>query len=126
MICFKGSRFVKINLRTTIRYNGQEYSSPDKLPADIRAAYLKATVSESVAINHILDKIVVNGHELATGRNDAVLLYDDIMRVIENNGAVTLPISETHGLTNRQIKAVILLLSAVAAIAVAVVAKVVS
>jgi hypothetical protein len=115
---------VKINLRTTIRYNGQEYASPDKLPADVRAAYLKATVSESLALNHVLDKIIVNGHELVAGRNDSVKLYDDIMRVIENNGAVTLPISETRGLTKRQMKA-LLLLSAFAAIALAVVAKVI-
>jgi hypothetical protein len=81
---------VSITLKTKIRYNGQEYSSPADLPPDIRQAYEKALHDGSV----VTRKFVING-ETFTGEDgmpaDVRKLCDDALQVIENNGEVTIP-----------------------------------
>ena len=39
---------MKLNVKTKIRYNGQEYSDPNQLPPEVRAAYQKAMRKRSV------------------------------------------------------------------------------
>jgi len=55
---------VNIRIKTKIRYNGQEYSTPAELPADARAAYEKALRSGSGVVAS--KKVVINGQEFAS------------------------------------------------------------
>jgi len=79
---------VSITLKSKIRYNGQEYSSPAQLPPEVRMAYEKALREVPTKIN-----FVFNGEHLAeTEMSPSVRkLCDDVMGVIENNGEVTIP-----------------------------------
>lgn len=113
---------MKASLRTKIRYHGQDYSSLEELPAAAREAYRKANASGTVALNHVLDKILLSGHRFGD-KGGIRWLYDDVMSVVENNGQVTLPSSSEPLLTKRQIKLIVAFVSALAVVAVAVVAK---
>ena len=80
---------MSITLKSKIRYNGQEYSSPAELPPDVRMAYEKALNEGTVK-----KKFVVNGDRFASENAmpaDLRKLCDDLMSVIENNGEVTIP-----------------------------------
>ena len=48
-----------------IHYHGQDYASFADLPAEAREAYRKASASGAVALNRLLDKILVGGHHFA-------------------------------------------------------------
>jgi hypothetical protein len=90
--CYQ-SPAVSVTLKTKIRYNGQEYSSPADLPPDVRQAYETALHQGSV----VSRKFVVNGQPFANEdamSADVRKLCDDAMEVIENNGQVTIPNSE--------------------------------
>jgi hypothetical protein len=82
---------VNIRIKSRIRYNGQEYSSPRELPAEVRDAYNRALRNPAVVTAH---KIIINGQEFA-GETDLPAgqkrLYDDVLALIQDNGAVTLP-----------------------------------
>jgi hypothetical protein len=119
--CFRERRDVNINVKTKIRVNGLEYSSPNELPPELREAYLRATMSGSASLNKCLDKIVLDGQELAINSMPARRVYEDIMSVIENNGHVTLPKFSEPLFTSRQIKVALVVVAAVAAAALAVV-----
>src|SRR5438128_8390382 len=54
---------MKINLKTKIKYNGQEYSSVEEMPPEARSAYEKAIAAESATIS---TKIVFNEREYAS------------------------------------------------------------
>ena len=54
---------MKINVKTKIKYKGQEYSSVDELPPEVRAAYEKAMATGGASFN---TKIVFNGQEYAS------------------------------------------------------------
>jgi hypothetical protein len=112
---------VKVSLRTKIRYHGQDYASLDELPAAAREAYQKSSASGAVALNHILDKILLYGPRFNDGGKTR-WLYDDVMSVVENNGRVTLPGSSEPFLTKRQTKIVVALVSALVVVG-AIVAK---
>jgi len=80
---------VSITLKTKIRYNGQEYSSPAELPPEVRMAYEKAL--HDPAANKFT---FVNGQKFASEDEmppDVRRLCDDVMSVIESNGEVTIP-----------------------------------
>jgi hypothetical protein len=86
--CFLFSA-VSITLKSKIRYNGQEYSSANELPAEVRAAY-----EQAMADGAVKKKIVLNGQEFPSEEAmppDVRKLCDDVMSVIENNGEVTIP-----------------------------------
>ena len=109
---------MKINVKTRIRYNGQEYSDPNQLPPDVRAAYDKAMAEELHR-----KKIVVNGREFADENEipeDVRRLYGDVMSVIENNGEVTLP---SGSLSKRQRQLVMLVLGGLILVGLLVVTK---
>ena len=93
---------VSITLKSKIRYNGQEYSSPAELPPDVRMAYEKALHSGAVK-----KKFVFNGEQFADEDAmpaDVRKLCDDVMGVIENNGEVTIPNGKSEPLlTKREI-----------------------
>ena len=89
MNCSLFASAVNITLKRTVRYDGQEYSSPAELPPEIRAAYEKALHEVPAKM-----KFVFNGEQLAdetTMPPSVRKLCDDIMGVIENNGEVTIP-----------------------------------
>ena len=90
MKCYQFASSVSITLKSKIRYNGQEYSSPSELPPEVRMAYEKALHEGHVKTR----KFVVNGQQFANDEAmppDIRKLCDDVMGVIENNGEVTLP-----------------------------------
>src|SRR5438132_3770109 len=83
---------VSVTVKSKIRYNGQEYSSPAELPPEVRAAYEKALHGGSVKT-----RFVFNGQQFANEESmpaDVRKLCDDVMGVIENNGEVTIPNGE--------------------------------
>jgi len=84
MKCYDFGPAVSITLKSKIRYNGQEYSSPAELPPEVRIAYEKALHDGAVR-----KRFVFNGEQFAN--EDAMpadirKLCDDVMGVIENNG----------------------------------------
>jgi hypothetical protein len=117
---------VKIGVKTKIRFNGQEYSSPRQLPPEVQAAYHQAAMSSSASLNKCLDKIILHGDEIPSDRHNGSHLYEDILSVVENNGSVTLPVSSESWPTRRQVKFALAVLGAAAAAACAVLAKSVS
>ena len=117
---------MKIGVKTKIRFNGQEYSSPRQLPPEVQAAYRQAAMSSPASLNKCLDKIILRGDENPSDRENAFRLYEDILSVVENNGSVTLPVSSEPWPTRRQIKVALVVLATAAAAAFAVLAKTVS
>ena len=100
--CYDLRLAVSITLKTKIRYNGQEYSSPADLPPDVRLAYERALREVPLQTN-----FVINGEQF---RNESAMpadvrkLYDDVIGVIENNGEVTIPNGKSDPLlTKREI-----------------------
>ena len=94
---------MSITLKSKIRYNGREYSSPAELPPDVRLAYERALHEGAVK-----KKFVVNGAQFASEDEmpaDVRKLCDDIMSVIENNGEVTIPNGQSRErlLTKREV-----------------------
>lgn len=86
---------MSVTLKTKIRYNGQEYSSPSELPPEVRMAYEKALHEGQVTRK--FTKFTINGQSF-TGEDampaDVRKLCDDVMESIENNGEVTIPNEE--------------------------------
>ena len=88
--CYQSASAVSVSVKSKIRYNGQEYSSPADLPPDVRVAYERA-LHDGVSIKK---RFVVNGQSFASEEempSDIRKLCDDVMSVIENNGEVTIP-----------------------------------
>ena len=91
---------MSITLKTRIRYNGQEYSSPAELPPDVRLAYEKALHDPSTK-----KFTFINGQKFANEEAmppDVRKLCDDVMGVIENNGEVTIPNGKTEPLLTKR------------------------
>ena len=82
---------VNIRIKSKIRFNGQEYSSPRELPAEARAAYEKAMRAPAIVTSH---RIIINDQEFAGETDlpaDQKRIYDDVLALIQDNGEVTLP-----------------------------------
>lgn len=109
---------MNISVKTKVRFNGQEYSSPDQLPPEAQAAYRKACMAGPVSLHQCLDKIVLNGKHIEGNPAAGRRLYEDIMSVVENNGHVTLPVSSEPLLTSRRVKVTLAVLAAATAVAV--------
>ena len=54
---------MKIDVKTKIKHKGQEYSSVEELPPEVRAAYEKAMAMGDASVS---TKIVFNGQEYAS------------------------------------------------------------
>ena len=117
---------MKINVKTKIRYKGQEYSSPDELPPEVRSSYEKALAGAAKS------KIVINGREFDSENempNDMRNFYDDVINLVQNNGEVTLPVvsrSSDPVITKRQTKLILVVAGALILAAVMIVAKSIS
>jgi hypothetical protein len=118
MKCYDFCPAVSITLKSKIRYNGQEYSSPAELPPEVRIAYEKALHDGAVK-----KKFVFNGEPFANEDAmpaDVRKLCDDVMGVIENNGEVTLPNGKSEPLlTKREIAVVALFAGGIVALVLA-------
>jgi hypothetical protein len=118
MKCYDFRTAVSTTLKSKIRYNGQEYSSPAELPPEVRVAYEQALHSGAVK-----KKFVFNGEQFANEDAmpaDVRKLCDDVMGVIENNGEVTIPNGKTEPLlTKREITVVALFAGGIVALVVA-------
>lgn len=117
MKCYNFPLAVSITLKTKIRYNGQEYSSPAELPPEARAAYKKA-LHDPAAKKFTF----INGQKFANEADmpaDVRKLCDDVMDVIENNGEVTIPNGKEPLLTKREIAIVGVFAGGIAALVLA-------
>ena len=118
MKCSDFRSAVSITLKSKIRYNGQEYSSPAELPPDVRAAYEKALHDGAVK-----RKFTFNGEQFASEEAmpaDVRKLCDDVMGVIENNGEVTIPNGKSEPLlTKREVVVVSLFAGGIVALVLA-------
>ena len=79
---------MKVNVKTKIKYKGQEYSSVEELPPEARSAYQKAIAGDSGAIS---TKIVFNGREYASPEQMPTAerqLYEDAMKVTHDNDGI--------------------------------------
>ena len=93
---------------------------------EAQAACRNALMHGSVSLNKCLDKIILNGQVIPRGREDGRRLYEDIMSVVENNGAVTLPVSCEPWLSPRKVKVALAVAAAAAAVALVVAARTIS
>ena len=114
---------MKINVKTKIRYKGQEYSSPDELPSEVRSSYEKALAGAAKT------QIVINGKEFESENempSDMRNFYDDMINLVQNNGEVTLPVvnrSSDPLITKRQIKVILLVAGTLILVGLVIVAK---
>src|SRR5205823_14825253 len=79
---------MKVNLKTKITYNGQEYSSVEKLPPEARSAYEKAIAADNATKS---TKIVFNEREYASPEQMPTTerqLYEDAMKLAHDSGSV--------------------------------------
>ena len=118
MKCYDFCPAVSITLKSKIRYNGQEYSSPAELPPEVRVAYEEALHDSAVK-----KKFVFNGEQFANEDAmpaDVRRLCDDVMGVIENNGEVTIPNGKSEPLlTKREIAVVAIFAGGIVALVLA-------
>jgi len=106
---------MKVNLKTKIKYNGQEYSSVEELPPEARSAYEKAIAAESAIRS---TEIVFNGREYASPEQMPTAerqLYEDAMKLAHDTGGIVPAKNEASAdlLTPRQWRLVILFVTLV-------------
>ena len=81
---------MNISFKTKIRYNGQEFSSVDQLPPDIRVIYERALANKGKLMStgtKVSTRVVVNGREV--GSTDEMSeaeqkLYADVMQLVKD------------------------------------------
>jgi hypothetical protein len=77
----------KTNVKTVIRYKGQEYSTADQLPAEVRSAYESAFAKGLAAIPRAKQQIVFNGQRFASADDMPPAekkLYEDAMGLVQD------------------------------------------
>jgi hypothetical protein len=83
---------LKVNIKTRLRFNGQEYDSVEAMPPEARAAYERA-LGQAASVKTftsktVTSKIVFNGHEYASPDDlppDLRAKYDQLMGPIDAN-----------------------------------------
>jgi hypothetical protein len=99
----------KTNVRTVIRYKGQEYSSLDQLPAEARTAY-EAALARGVRTKTAAgnERIVVNGQRYASADEMPAAerkLYDDAISLVRNSTTTSnAPVSSSSWVTPSQLR----------------------
>src|SRR5205085_3833237 len=101
---------MKINVKTKIKYKGQEYSSVEELPPEVRSAYEKAMGAGGASGS---TKIVFNGEQYASLEQMPAAerqLYEDALKLARDSGSA--PPADKNAstalLTNRQWRVVLL------------------
>jgi hypothetical protein len=77
----------KTNVKTVIRYKGQEYSTADQLPVEVRSAYEAACAKGIAAIPGAKQQIVFNGQHFASADEMPPAekkLYEDAMGLVQD------------------------------------------
>jgi hypothetical protein len=117
--CYQSASAVSVTLKSKIRYNGQEYSSPAELPPDICTAYENALHEGDVKKRFVVNGQSFNSEDAMPA--DLRKLCDDVMSVIENNGEVTIPNGQKSGklLTKREFAIAIAVGAGIAALVLA-------
>lgn len=98
----------KTNVKTVIRYKGQEYSSVDELPVEARTAY-ETALAKGVATTAagVKQNIVVNGQHFASLNEipaaERDLVNDAMAYVRANAAAATAPKPSSTWLTPTQL-----------------------
>ena len=87
---------MNIQVKTKIRYKGQEYASPDDLPAEARSAYEMAMSDTSSAASQAMvsKKILLNGREFSNENEMPAAerkLYEDAMQLMRDGRAAIHP-----------------------------------
>jgi hypothetical protein len=84
---------INFNVKTKIKINGKEYSSPDEMPPDVRSLYQKAMANrQNPAANSQIktsSKITFNGQTFDSLDEMPVevrRIYDDVMSTLDKNG----------------------------------------
>ena len=131
---------MNVSLKTKIRYNGQEYTSPDALPPEIRVVYERALASRAglTANREVKTYVTINGQQFSSADELPATekkLYDDAMQLIRDNQEAKTPITptttaapcpapiptqsavDTGWLTKRQIQIIILVAGLLLAVA---------
>ena len=85
---------MNIQVKTKIRYKGQEYANPNELPAEARSAYEAAMSGTSAAASQatVSKKILLNGREFSNENEMPAAerkLYEDAMQLMRDSPAVT-------------------------------------
>jgi hypothetical protein len=101
---------MKINVKRKIKYKGQEYSSVEELPPEVRAAYEKAMATSGASVS---TKIVFNGQEYASLDQMPAAerqLYEDALKLTHDTEAIASARKAGTAalLTNRQWQLVLL------------------
>jgi hypothetical protein len=118
MKCYDFRTAVSITLKSKIRYNGQEYSSPAELPPDVRLAYEQALHDGAVKKRFMFNREQFANEDAMPA--DIRKLCDDVMGVIENNGEVTIPNGKSEPLlTKREIAVVAIFAGGIVALVLA-------
>jgi hypothetical protein len=121
--CLGNIESVKITAGAAVRFDGHEYLSSRELSAQTKIAYPGAIAPGGMSLNERLGKIVLYGKELTGLGRNGDRIYEDIMRVVENNGQVTLPRSTEHRMSSRQIAICVAVVIALATLALAALAR---
>ena len=114
---------MNISVKTKIRYKGQEYSSPNELPPEVRSGYEKALASAAQG------RITINGREFGSENEmpeEMRNFADDVINLVQNNGEVTLPVSSRSSerlITKQQMKLIVIVAGALILAALMIVAK---
>lgn len=106
----------KTNVRTVIRYKGQEYSSADALPAEVRSVYAAAFAKGIATLPGAKQQIVLNGQHFASADEMPPAekkLYEDAMGLVQDSvgrhDSVPVPSNASSGwLTPNQMRLVLL------------------
>jgi hypothetical protein len=106
----------KTNVKTVIRYKGQEYSSVDQLPAEARAAYESAMDKggAAAAAPGVKQQIVLNGQHFASPDEMPAAvrkLYDDAIACVRDStvSSEPEPVAAPTWLTAAQLRLAFLL-----------------
>src|SRR3954469_25011455 len=86
----------KTNVRTVVRYKGQEYSSADELPAEVRSVYESVFAKGMDATPGAKHQITVNGEHFASADEMPPTdrkLYEDAMTFVQDTARVSQPAS---------------------------------
>jgi hypothetical protein len=117
---------MNVNVKTRIRYKGEEYASAEALPDDVRSAYEQAMsgAPSAAATTVVRKKIVLNGQTFSNETEmpaDERKLYQDAMQLMRDHAAITpSPPASPGWLTKGQLLLFLFVLLALVAVLIAV------
>jgi len=112
----------KTNVKTVIRYKGQEYSSADQLPTEARAAYESAMEKgvAAAAAPGVKQQIVFNGQHFASPDEMPAAvrkLYAAAVACVRDSAVSSAPAPSSNWLTATQLRLAFLLAAIIGIVA---------